>query len=214
MPIGSTLSKTSNSRVAALLKSALGSPEIHNHTRLRPVLKYFRKRSAEQLKILEIGCGTGDLLIEICSIGSDFSATGVDIDPASIMLATRHLELISPARGIKFVVGDALEWDNEEVYDVVILIDVLEHLHETDHVLETVRRRLKPGGTFLVSVPTPMSPVSSGESFTNRSATLGTATQGKLYLTNALDFVVLHIRTIQVRSFGFLVRFHTGSLIE
>lgn len=84
MAIGSILANANNSRLGALLTSALGTPDLHSHTRLWPVLNYFRRRSTEQLKILEIGCGTGGALIEICSMGPAFSATGVDIDLASM----------------------------------------------------------------------------------------------------------------------------------
>lgn len=156
MAIGSILSKANNSKLGAILTSVLGSPDLHCHTRLRPVLNYFKKRNTERLKILEIGCGTGGVLIEISSIGPAFSATGFDIDQKAIGLANRHLELLSSGRDVKFIIGDALAWDTEDTFDVILLIDILEHLYDTTHVMETVSRRLKPGGTLLVSVPTPI----------------------------------------------------------
>ena len=39
-------------------------------------------------------------------------------------------------------------------FDAVLLISVLEHLHDPLAVLETVRQLLKPSGTLLINVPT------------------------------------------------------------
>jgi SAM-dependent methyltransferase len=165
MAIGSFLAKESNTKIGKQLVSCLGTPDIHSHTRLQPVLNYFDRRKTERLKILEIGCGTGWVLLEICSIGPAFSATGIDIDQGSIKVANRRVELLTPQRDIKFLVGDALVWDSEDTYDVVILIDVLEHLRDTKHILETVSHRLKHNGTLLISVPTPMYPRVFGQEF-------------------------------------------------
>lgn len=41
----------------------------------------------------------------------------------------------------------------EETFDVVVCLEVLEHLVRPDHALHTVLGTLKPGGTLIVSVP-------------------------------------------------------------
>ena len=156
MAIGSVLAKASNTFAGKLLSLLFGTSDVHSHTRLWPILTYFKSRRTETLEILEIGCGTGGVLIEICSIGQMFSATGVDINRGSIEQANRRLTRVALDRDIKFLSGDALEWDNGETYDVIVLADVLEHLCDTKHVLDMVYRRLRPHGTLLVSVPTPM----------------------------------------------------------
>src|SRR5262249_36544899 len=38
-------------------------------------------------------------------------------------------------------------------FDVVLMLDVLEHFHDEAAVLDTARALLRPGGTLLVSVP-------------------------------------------------------------
>jgi SAM-dependent methyltransferase len=156
MAIGSVLANASNTFSGKLLTLLLGTSDIHSHTRLWPILTYFKGRRMETLKILEIGCGTGSVLIEICSIGRNFTATGVDNNRSSVEQANRRLRRMAIDHGIKFLSGDALEWDNDETYDVIILADVLEHLSDTSHVMDMAYRRLRPNGTLLVSVPTPM----------------------------------------------------------
>lgn len=41
----------------------------------------------------------------------------------------------------------------DEWCDVVMMLDVLEHLHHREHALKEARRVLKPGGKFLLAVP-------------------------------------------------------------
>jgi len=38
-------------------------------------------------------------------------------------------------------------------FDVVVMADVLEHLHDQRHVLDEVRRSMRPGGRLFISVP-------------------------------------------------------------
>lgn len=46
-----------------------------------------------------------------------------------------------------------LRWSKSDDYDVVLLLDVLEHLHHRSLVLREIKRVLKPTGLLLLTVP-------------------------------------------------------------
>lgn len=96
-------------------------------------------------RILEIGCGTGHNLAMLARFGD---VDAIEIDEHSRAIAAQRLG--SP-------VGDAplpeLIGVPEGGYDMVALLDVLEHVEADRDALEAVARRLRPGGTILLTVP-------------------------------------------------------------
>lgn len=96
-------------------------------------------------RILEIGCGTGHNLEMLSRFGS---ADGIEIDAAARALASERL-----GRPI----GDAplpeLPGVADGSYDLVAILDVLEHVEDDRAALRSMARKLKPGGRILITVP-------------------------------------------------------------
>lgn len=104
-------------------------------------------------RVLDIGCGQGDL---VRLLGADgFDAHGVDISAEQVGLAQRS--------GLTQVVlgdfHDRLALDPGS-WDAVVATDVLEHLDKARvaRTFDDVRRALRPGGVFLARVPNAVSP--------------------------------------------------------
>ncbi|MDQ3074371.1 MAG: class I SAM-dependent methyltransferase [Pseudomonadota bacterium] len=96
-------------------------------------------------RILELGCGTGhnlDLLGEFGRV----EASELD-DHARALSATRL------GRTIEKVVLPDLGMFPADSYDMVALLDVLEHVPDDTGSLAAILTRLKPGGALLVTVP-------------------------------------------------------------
>ncbi len=111
--------------------------------------------------ILDVGCGTGELLtIPIARRG--YHITGTDF----------HLPSIEHARAVagsaaRFVHGTP--HDAGGTYDVIILSEVLEHVHEPVEMLSDLRSRLKPGGSLLLTVPNGRGPFEIDQWFWKRN---------------------------------------------
>jgi SAM-dependent methyltransferase len=99
----------------------------------------------EGARILEIGCGTGHNLLMLRRFGR---VDGVEIDGAARAIASRRLGrevMDSPLPHLPGVEGRG--------YDLVALLDVLEHVAEDRAALVSVAGKLKPGGKILITVP-------------------------------------------------------------
>jgi SAM-dependent methyltransferase len=95
-------------------------------------------------KILDVGCGTGTMIRELMRFGR---AEGIDADAAAIDFCRRRgIEAVRQASSL------SLPYDASS-FDLVTALDVLEHLDDDRTMLEEIRRVLRPGGTFLLSVP-------------------------------------------------------------
>jgi SAM-dependent methyltransferase len=96
------------------------------------------------LTILDAGCGTGLMLQEMRQLGSP---EGVDISEEALdFCRQRGLTQVHKADVRK------LPFDND-TFDVVTALDVLEHVDDDTGVLDEFARVLKPGGRAFVFVP-------------------------------------------------------------
>lgn len=96
-------------------------------------------------RILEVGCGTGH---NFGMLGAFGSIDAIEIDDGAREVAEGRLGkpiLTAPLPGL-----DGVE---DGAYDVVALLDVLEHIVEDDASLASIRTKLKPDGKILLTVP-------------------------------------------------------------
>jgi SAM-dependent methyltransferase len=96
-------------------------------------------------RILEIGCGTGHNLMMLKQFGK---VDGVEIDPAARAIASSRL-----GHAVKDSPLPALAGIDARAYDLVAILDVLEHVEQDREALVSIAERLKPGGKILITVP-------------------------------------------------------------
>jgi SAM-dependent methyltransferase len=108
------------------------------------VLNRFVGKSKGRPKILDIGCGTGTMLRYLSRYGD---AQGADADEEAV----RFCRLRS-AGNITQLTGASLPFPDSS-FEVVTMLDVLEHIDDDVAALEEVWRILRSGGTFIVTVP-------------------------------------------------------------
>ena len=96
-------------------------------------------------RILEIGCGTGHNLPMLRQFGE---VDAIEIDAAAREMASQRLGKPVMASPLP-----ALEGVEDGAYDLVAILDVLEHIEEDRMALTGIARKLKPGGRILITVP-------------------------------------------------------------
>jgi SAM-dependent methyltransferase len=106
-----------------------------------------RYRGTHGGRLLEIGCGRGDLLAVAVSMG--YEVTGVEYSPYACAEAKKRVG----SQG-EIVQGelDAVA-DRKQAYDVCILSDVIEHVRDPRAFLQTIHSLLAPGGIVFIAAP-------------------------------------------------------------
>jgi len=102
-------------------------------------------RPPRKAKILEIGCGTGHNLAMLKSFGS---LEASELDRCARAVANKRL----PGRVKNAKLPDLTKFKRNG-YDLIALLDVLEHVPDDLASLRSIHMRLKPGGALLLTVP-------------------------------------------------------------
>ena len=92
-------------------------------------------------RILDIGAGTGDFLLECKNQNWDI----LGIEPND------KAKEIAVGKGIKF--GNTIEKLESNSFDVITMWHVLEHVPDVEHQVAELKRLLKPSGTIIIAVP-------------------------------------------------------------
>ncbi len=115
-----------------------------------------RSTESQALRMLDIGCGSGDLMVEIqkrfASIGKQIQPVGIEV---SDELSRRAAQRIAPLGG-KIVQTYAIEGCRDladERFDLVIMSCFLEHESKPLQLLKTVREILTEHGIVVIKVP-------------------------------------------------------------
>jgi len=96
--------------------------------------------------VLDLGCGGGFMSEALAQRGAQ--VVGVDPSQPAIAIAQTHAEATGLVIDYRIGAGESLPVAESSV-DIVLCVDVLEHVRDLDAVLDEVRRVLKPDGLFL-----------------------------------------------------------------
>lgn len=99
----------------------------------------------EQAAICDLGCAEGHLLKELSG-----DRIGIDIAPSRIKVAQ---ETDPGMLGLGWYQADAAEWGPADTFDIVVCLELIEHVLDPDALLRNIVRILKPGGVALISTP-------------------------------------------------------------
>jgi ubiquinone biosynthesis O-methyltransferase len=96
--------------------------------------------------VLDLGCGGGFMAEALSKRGA--RVTGIDPSEGAIAAARRHAEANDLEIDYLVASGESLPFANDG-FDIVVCVDVLEHVEDLKRVLFEVRRVLRPNGVFL-----------------------------------------------------------------
>lgn len=105
-------------------------------------------------KVLEIGCGVG----QVTGLIADFLNKGMivacDISPEGIELAKK---IHNKKGSIQFIVSDMTDFKHDVKFDFVVLPDVIEHIPVENHkdLFRVIRENITDEGTIAINTPTP-----------------------------------------------------------
>jgi SAM-dependent methyltransferase len=105
-------------------------------------------------KVLDVGCGTGAFSMGMASRG--YEVVGMSWDERNQEVAYRRAKY-SGVSNVTFPIGDARKLDRFQeyvgVFDVVVCLEVAEHIIDDQKLFKDMYACLKPGGQLILSTP-------------------------------------------------------------
>jgi 2-polyprenyl-3-methyl-5-hydroxy-6-metoxy-1,4-benzoquinol methylase len=118
--------------------------------RVRKVIN-FLEQAAPYDAVMDFGCGSGVLLPFLSGISKRVVAIDIDFSPLEKMKRyvtfPGNIEYANPGK-------ENIENYSPASFDVIIALDVLEHVDDLQQTLSTLCKLLKPKGKIIVSGPT------------------------------------------------------------
>jgi 2-polyprenyl-3-methyl-5-hydroxy-6-metoxy-1,4-benzoquinol methylase len=94
--------------------------------------------------LLDVGCGNGELLARMQSLG--WKVVGIEPDPSAVSF--------SRSRGLQVLPGMISDVPADERYDVITINHVIEHVSDPVGLLAECAKHLRPdGGRLIISTP-------------------------------------------------------------
>ena len=149
-----------------LFFSALGAVFLRNwyvRRALREVMA--PRRNAERVRVLDAGTGFGQYAYWIATHFPNASVVAVDVKPVYLNRARAFIASRGLSDRVTFAVDDLTDLKQAGPFDVILSVDVMEHIEDDRAVFANFRRVLAEGGVVIVNTPSDQggSDVGSGD---------------------------------------------------
>ena len=106
-----------------------------------------KKKPLDGLKILDIGCGGGLLSEPMARLGA--KVTGIDPIKKNIEIAKQHLK--KSKLNIKYYNFSPEKFKSNNKYDVILNMEIIEHVKNTDFFIKQSTKFLKKSGIMFIA---------------------------------------------------------------
>ncbi len=107
------------------------------------VQRVIQRHAPASPRILDVGCGTGATTASLLCFGP---VVGLDIGDAALRLARQRNVTVTRSNAVDLPVRN-------QSFDVVVALDVLEHLDDDVAAIKSIRNTLTPNGILIATVP-------------------------------------------------------------
>ena len=105
-------------------------------------------RPFEGLRCLDIGCGGGLVAEPLTRLG--FAVTGIDADAAALEVARSHARESDLSIDYRAATAEELAAE-QQIFDVVLALEVIEHVAEVKLFIAALARLVRPGGALIAA---------------------------------------------------------------
>ena len=120
---------------------------------IRRELRQLNKEGFRPEHIADAGSGFGQYVYWLSNQYPAAQITGLDIKQEQVDDCNRFFSAIRKEKKVRFAYADLTRLEEHEAWDLVLSVDVMEHIEDDRGVFAHLYRALKPGGYLLISTP-------------------------------------------------------------
>lgn len=119
---------------------------------VKKAIRHWAKGEPEVVNILDAGSGFGQYSFFLSKLNHNWKITGVDVKEEQIEDCNNFFKRIKKTNA-SFRVEDLTSYRSENTYDLILSVDVMEHILDDVSVFKNFLASLKQGGMVLISTP-------------------------------------------------------------
>lgn len=120
---------------------------------VKKALRNLRHELPEESYILDAGSGLGQYTWRMAKMNKRWKITGVDIDKVQTEDCTRFFGRAGMSERVNFLIEDLTSFTETGKFNLILSVDVMEHITEDETVFRNFYNSLKNNGILLVSTP-------------------------------------------------------------
>ena len=120
---------------------------------IRRELKKLNREGFSPGQITDAGSGFGQYVYYLSKLYPDAMITGLDIKQEQVDDCNHFFASIKGPKKVSFEYADLTKLDEKEAWDLVLSVDVMEHIEDDRAVFRHLYVGLRPGGILLISTP-------------------------------------------------------------
>ncbi len=122
----------------------------HIHSALRSFRRI--QNNKKEVSVLDAGSGFGQYTWYMARKNPQWRITGIDIKKEEVEACNAFIKKTG-RKNVRFVQGDLRNFLSPGSFDLILSVDVMEHIEEDERVFSNFYHSLKPRGMLLVSTP-------------------------------------------------------------
>jgi 2-polyprenyl-3-methyl-5-hydroxy-6-metoxy-1,4-benzoquinol methylase len=129
-------------------QSVLSSLESH----ILPLVDGLKEKLTGGIKVLDVGCGSGKIMVKLASLFPNSSFTGLDLSEEAVSYAQNEAKEYG-LNNIQFISKDLSDFDEtapDKEYDFITTFDAVHDQAKPLNVLKGIQRSLKNDGVYLM----------------------------------------------------------------
>lgn len=115
-------------------------------------LKLWKKNNASAKHIFDAGAGFGQYSYYMHRMNGDYKIVAADVKDEQVADCNNFFKKLG-TNNVTFVVADLTQYKQPETFDLVLCVDVMEHIEDDNACFRNYCTSLKKGGLLLISTP-------------------------------------------------------------
>lgn len=120
---------------------------------IRRELRQLNRNGFNPEQIADAGSGFGQYVYWLSDHYPAAQISGLDIKQEQVDDCNRFFTAIKREEKVRFIYTDLTKLEEKDAWDLVLSVDVMEHIEDDRTVFRHIYRALKPGGYLLISTP-------------------------------------------------------------
>lgn len=130
---------------------------------IRKTLKLWRLQYRQSADILDAGSGFGQYSYRLAKLDSMNRVVGVDVKAEQIADCNEFFKKLGMSHRVRFEEADLTRYVEPDSFDLILSVDVMEHIEDDRAVFRNFHTSLRNGGMLLISTPSDLGGSDSDE---------------------------------------------------